>query len=49
MIGRVGSTGNASARGPHLHFAIHQMAPDDGWWEGIAVNPYPLLAGERNG
>ncbi|PWG03381.1 M23 family metallopeptidase [Sphingosinicella humi] len=45
-IGRVGSTGNANPEGPHLHFAIHRMQPGDGWWEGSAINPYPLLAGE---
>jgi murein DD-endopeptidase MepM/ murein hydrolase activator NlpD len=43
-IGRVGSTGNANPAGPHLHFAIHQMGPADRWWQGRAVNPYPLLA-----
>jgi peptidoglycan LD-endopeptidase LytH len=44
-IGRVGSTGNASPDGPHLHFAIHRMRPEDDWHEGTAINPYPLLAG----
>ena len=44
-IGTVGSTGNASPAGPHLHFAIHEMRPGERWWEGRAVNPYPLLAG----
>src|SRR4051812_25834432 len=44
-IGFVGSTGNASAEGPHLHFAINRMEPDDRWWQGRAINPYPLLAG----
>ena len=46
-IGRVGSTGNANADGPHLHFAIHRMEPGEGWWEGSAINPYPLLAGRE--
>jgi murein DD-endopeptidase MepM/ murein hydrolase activator NlpD len=45
LIGYVGSTGNASAEGPHLHFAVHRMAPGERWHEGQAINPYPLLAG----
>ncbi len=44
-IGRVGSTGNANPAGPHLHFAIHRMNPGDKWYQGRAINPYPLLAG----
>jgi murein DD-endopeptidase MepM/ murein hydrolase activator NlpD len=44
-IGFVGSTGNASPDGPHLHFAIMRMGPADRWWQGTAINPYPLLAG----
>jgi murein DD-endopeptidase MepM/ murein hydrolase activator NlpD len=44
-IGFVGSTGNASAEGPHLHFAISRMAPADRFWQGTPINPYPLLAG----
>ena len=45
LIGRVGSTGNANPEGPHLHFAIHRMTEGERWWQGNAVNPYPLLAG----
>jgi murein DD-endopeptidase MepM/ murein hydrolase activator NlpD len=48
-IGLVGSTGNASPEGPHLHFAIHHMAPGEKWYSGAAINPYPLLAGKRSG
>ena len=48
-IGSVGSTGNASRAGPHLHFAIHRMEPDDRWYHGSPVNPYPLLAGRKAG
>ena len=44
MIGRVGSTGNANAKGPHLHFAISRMQPGEEWWKGAPLNPYPLLA-----
>lgn len=46
-IGFVGSTGNASPEGPHLHFAINRMAEGESWHEGTPVNPYPLLAGRR--
>ena len=44
-IGFVGSTGNASPDGPHLHFAINRMGQADRWWQGVPINPYPLLAG----
>ena len=44
-IGTVGFTGNANPAGPHLHFAIHRMAPGERWHQGRAINPYPLLAG----
>ena len=46
VIGRVGHTGNANAAGPHLHFAINRMEPGEHWWQGRAINPYPLLAGK---
>ncbi|HEX8263362.1 MAG TPA: M23 family metallopeptidase [Allosphingosinicella sp.] len=46
-IGTVGFTGNANPAGPHLHFAVHRMAPGEAWHGGTAVNPYPLLAGPR--
>jgi murein DD-endopeptidase MepM/ murein hydrolase activator NlpD len=46
-IGRVGSTGDASPDAPHLHFAINRMAPGERWWQGVPINPYPLLAGKR--
>lgn len=46
VIGYVGSTGNASDDAPHLHFAIFVLGPEKRWWEGMAVNPYPLLAGD---
>src|SRR4051812_15959466 len=49
VIARVGHTGDANAAGPHLHFAINQMAPSERWWHGTPINPYPLLAGKRAG
>jgi peptidoglycan LD-endopeptidase LytH len=45
VIGYVGSTGSAAPEGPHLHFAIEQVTPEQKWWEGSPVNPYPSLAG----
>ena len=46
-IGFVGSTGNASPDGPHLHFAVLRMEQGERWHDGTAVNPFPLLAGRR--
>ena len=45
-VGYVGHSGNASPDGPHLHFAINRMEPGQKWWQGTAINPYPLLAGK---
>ncbi|MXO90105.1 M23 family metallopeptidase [Pontixanthobacter aquaemixtae] len=43
-LGTVGSTGNASPKAPHLHFAILRTTKDAEWWEPAnAVNPYILL------
>jgi hypothetical protein len=42
VIGFVGSTGNADARTPHLHFAIFELGPERLWWKGKAIDPYPL-------
>lgn len=44
VVGYVGSTGNASAHAPHLHFAIFRLGAERQWWKGEAVNPYPLLS-----
>ena len=44
LIAYVGSTGNASADAPHLHFAIFVLGPARQWWKGTAIDPYPLLA-----
>jgi murein DD-endopeptidase MepM/ murein hydrolase activator NlpD len=43
VIGFVGSTGNADSRTPHLHFAISELGPEKLWWQGKALNPYPVL------
>ena len=46
VIGYVGSTGNASADAPHLHFGIYRLGEEKRWWKGAPVNPYPLLRRE---
>jgi murein DD-endopeptidase MepM/ murein hydrolase activator NlpD len=43
VIGYVGSTGNASPEGPHLHFAIFRLGPEKRWWQGTPVNPFPYF------
>jgi murein DD-endopeptidase MepM/ murein hydrolase activator NlpD len=43
VLGYVGSTGDASPPAPHLHLAIFRLGPEKHWWEGTAINPYPLL------
>ncbi|MEO8366578.1 MAG: peptidoglycan DD-metalloendopeptidase family protein [Pseudoxanthomonas sp.] len=48
VIGYVGSTGNASPDAPHLHFAIFLLGPERRWWEGTAINPYPVLTGTQS-
>ena len=47
MLGRVGHTGNANPAGPHLHFAINRMQNGEKWYQGSAINPYPLLVGRK--
>jgi len=42
-IGYVGSTGDASAEAPHLHFQLLRLPPTAHWWEGTAINPFPYL------
>jgi murein DD-endopeptidase MepM/ murein hydrolase activator NlpD len=43
VIGYVGTTGNAPADTPHLHFAIEELTAEKLWWKGTPLNPYPLL------
>ena len=43
LVGYVGSTGNASADAPHLHFAVFKLGPEREWWKGTAIDPLPLL------
>ena len=43
VIGYVGTTGNAPANTPHLHLAIYKIGPEKRWWDGVPINPYPVL------
>jgi len=43
-IAYVGTTGDAPANAPHLHFEIARIGADKKWWGGTPVNPYPLLS-----
>lgn len=42
-LGYVGTTGNAPPGVPHLHFAIMRLTAEKRWWDGTAIDPYPLL------
>lgn len=42
-IALVGDTGNAGAGNYHLHFSIMAVTDPERYWEGVYVNPYPLL------
>jgi murein DD-endopeptidase MepM/ murein hydrolase activator NlpD len=43
VIGYVGTSGNAPRDTPHLHFAIFRLTDAKRWWQGTAVDPYPIL------
>jgi murein DD-endopeptidase MepM/ murein hydrolase activator NlpD len=45
VLGYVGSSGNASPKAPHLHFAVFRLGPEKKWWAGTAIDPLPLLRG----
>lgn len=42
-IAYVGDTGNAGAGNYHLHFSIAMVSDPKKYWEGVNLNPYPLL------
>ena len=42
-LGYVGTTGNAPANTPHLHFQMMRMPADRKYWNGEPINPYPFL------
>ena len=42
-IAYVGDSGNAGAGNYHLHFSIALVSDPKHYWEGVNINPYPLL------
>lgn len=43
VIGYVGDTGNAGPANYHLHFALWNVTDPKRYWNGVNINPYPLL------
>jgi murein DD-endopeptidase MepM/ murein hydrolase activator NlpD len=43
LLGYVGTTGNSDPATPHLHFAVFRLGPEQQWWKGDPINPYPAL------
>jgi murein DD-endopeptidase MepM/ murein hydrolase activator NlpD len=45
-IAYVGDTGNAGPGNYHLHFSISIVSDPKRYWDGVNINPYPLLTGK---
>lgn len=43
VLGYVGSTGDADAAAPHLHFALAVVGDPHRWWAGTPIDPKPYL------
>ena len=43
VIAYVGDTGNAGKGNYHLHFAIWRVTDPKRYWDGVNINPYPIL------
>ena len=47
ILGYVGDTGNAGPGNTHLHFSISAVVDPKRFWDGVSINPYPILKGEK--
>jgi murein DD-endopeptidase MepM/ murein hydrolase activator NlpD len=43
ILGFVGTTGNAPANTPHLHFAIFALTPEKRGWQGTPLDPWAVF------
>ncbi len=46
VIGYVGTTGNAPANTPHLHFQVMKRGLGRAWWDGPSINPLLFFASD---